>query len=935
MQNKNWKKVKEVLDAALDLDAKERRAFLNDGKIAPQIRAEVESLLVFESAAEDSMNFSAIEFSRDFFDANETKNTLIGQTFGVYTVIGELGCGGMGAVYLAERADGKFSQRVALKLLRREMNTAALRRRFEQERQILASLEHPNIARLLDAGTTDDKIPYIAMEYVEGLPIDDFCNRKNLDLDQRLDLFRKVCAAVNFAHRNLVVHRDLKPSNIMVNGDGMPKLLDFGISKIVSADFEQNDSATVTKLGAMTPGYASPEQLQNKSVSTATDVYSLGVILYELLSGHRPFETKEIDFKEICKAVLENEPPPPSAMLETSSKNFRQITEAKTAIVSGKNSESDTEINRNKPKTLGNKSLHTMPQAVKLDSNSLRGDLDNIVLKALRKEPERRYTSAENLAEDIHLHQRGLPVSARPNTFSYRAEKFIKRNTASVVAVAFILLAILGGIIATLWQARVAQAERAKAEKRFNDVRTLANSFLFEFSPKIENLPGSTPARELLVVRALEYLDNLVKEAGDDLELQRELAAAYEKVGDVQGNPNNPNLGDLKGGLESYEKALNIQQNLLETQPDDVTTQINLARNLGNIGEIQGKTGEKAKGLETQEKALQISRQIVERNPQNFEARENLAAIIRSRGMIDFWTGKNSQAVEHFNQSKELYERLLNEKPDNPPMIRAFAGLYMNIGEAQAWDDDFENAEKNIQKGLEMTIPLAEKYPYNNSMQRALMIAYLKRATNFQMEEDNEKAAPMFAKGLEIARKLSEADPQNLQAKKDVAQLGAYLGSSLDLSGKSVEALKIFEFAVEKSAEIRDTHPNDLNAAYNVASTRFAYGETYETLKDYESALKIFETVRDELQSVLERDPNYGNAIRDDAFIYDHIGKSYAHLAEKGNRREFLQKALENQRAALEKFNKMKKDRKLSQFDLKEVEQTEKEIEQLEIETGK
>ena len=270
------------------------------------------------------MNFSALDFSKGFFGDDETENVSVGQTFGVYKVIRELGYGGMGTVYLAERADGKFEQKVALKVLKREMNTAALRRRFQQEREILASLEHPNIARLLDAGTTGDKIPFLAMEYVEGLPVDDYCNKNNLDLNERLDLFCKVCAAVNFAHRNLIVHRDLKPSNILVTEDGIPKLLDFGISKILSPDYEQINSATVTKMGAMTPSYASPEQLANKSVTTATDIYSLGVILYELLSGHRPFESKEKDFKEIYKAVLEIEPPPPSALIHTNPKSFRE-----------------------------------------------------------------------------------------------------------------------------------------------------------------------------------------------------------------------------------------------------------------------------------------------------------------------------------------------------------------------------------------------------------------------------------------------------------------------------------------------------------------------------------------------------------------------------------------------------------------------------------
>ncbi|HEY0049871.1 MAG TPA: serine/threonine-protein kinase, partial [Pyrinomonadaceae bacterium] len=311
MQSENWKTIKEVLVEALKLDASERSDFLDKADISSEIRQEVESLLTFEEESKDLMNLSAVEFSKDFFDADEeAKNILIGQRVGVYEIARELGYGGMGAVYLAERTDGKFKQKVALKLLKREMNTSALRQRFQQEREILASLQHPNIARLLDAGTTGDRIPFIAMEYVEGLPIDAFCNKHDLDLTDRLKLFRTVCATVDFAHRNLIVHRDLKPSNILVTEDGVPKLLDFGISKILSTDRENINAATITRLGVMTPSYASPEQLQNKSVTTATDVYSLGVILYELLSGHRPFENKEGDLEEIYRAVIDGDPPP-------------------------------------------------------------------------------------------------------------------------------------------------------------------------------------------------------------------------------------------------------------------------------------------------------------------------------------------------------------------------------------------------------------------------------------------------------------------------------------------------------------------------------------------------------------------------------------------------------------------------------------------------
>lgn len=272
MQTKQWNKVKELLDQVLELEVSERQNFLNNCGADEEIRAEIESLIAFEDDAENLMNLSAVEFSKDFFAEDESHNSLLGQNIGVYRIIRELGMGGMGAVYLAERNDGKFEQKVALKLLKREVNTSTIRRRFQIERKILASLEHPNIARLLDAGTTDDKAPFIAMEYIEGIPIDEYCNKNNLGLNERLSLFQQVCAAVNFAHRNLVVHRDLKPSNILVTKDGIPKLLDFGISKILSKEFDEIDSATVTRMGAMTPSYASPEQMQRESVTTSTDI---------------------------------------------------------------------------------------------------------------------------------------------------------------------------------------------------------------------------------------------------------------------------------------------------------------------------------------------------------------------------------------------------------------------------------------------------------------------------------------------------------------------------------------------------------------------------------------------------------------------------------------------------------------------------------------
>ena len=916
MKAENWKNIKNVLMAALNLDVSERRGFLDKSDIAPDVRAEVESLLAFETAAEDLMHLSAVEFSKDFFDEDET-GVLVGQTIGVYKIVRELGQGGMGAVYLAERTDGKFKQKVALKLLKREMNTSALRRRFQQEREILASLEHPNIARLLDAGTTDDKIPFLAMEYVEGLPIDEYCNQRNLDLNQRLDLFRVVCSTVNFAHRNLIVHRDLKPSNILVNDDGNPKLLDFGISKILSAEFEQLNSATVTKLGAMTPSYASPEQLQNKSVTTATDIYSLGVILYELLSGHRPFELKEADLKEIYQAVLETEPPPPSAMRATDSKNFKAHTEAETLLQPEK--VSDAKIVKVDAATESNQTRRTLPNVFKLSSNSLRGDLDNIVLKALRKEPERRYSSAENLAEDIHRHQRGLPVTARPNTFSYRAEKFFKCNRAGVIGGFLIGLAIIAGIIATLWQARVAQAERAKAERRFNDVRTLANSFLFEFNPKIENLPGSMPARQLLVTRALEYLDNLSQESTDDLQLQSELAKAYEKVGDVQGNPQTPNIGDLKGALVSYEKAQIIRRKLLTAEPKNAEKQADLAGNLEVAANISLNGGEFDNAGEDLAEALDLREKVLARNPQDFAARSNLANALRISGFVPFYNSENEKAMEFYRRSLAIFAELSKESPDDAFVNMQHANIYLDIGENFSYLDDMAQAQENVRKGVEMLAAVYEKHPNNNRVRRALFVSLLKQGELYRDDGDFKNSIVKYDRALELAQTALQNEPGSFQAKRDVVVADKQRAVTLKAAKRIKESIESFARAIEVSEQLKKEDSNNILVVYDIAGSFHEMSELYYELGDYQATFAAAEKTQENCREVLAKNPAHTQSKIVAARSKKLVGDIYLAFAEKNGQVDSWQKALENFRAGLEIYNNLKADGKLSALENKKV----------------
>jgi eukaryotic-like serine/threonine-protein kinase len=930
METENWEIIKDVLMEALNLHASERREFLEKAGITPEIRAEVESLLAYEEESEDLMRLSAVEFSKDFFD-DDNQNALIGQQIGVYKIIGELGYGGMGAVYLAERADGKFKQKVALKLLKREMNTAALRRRFQQEREILASLEHPNIARLLDAGTTDDKIPFIAMEYVEGLPIDEYCNIQKLNLNQRLDLFRKVCSTVNFAHRNLIVHRDLKPSNILVNDDGNPKLLDFGISKILSAEFEQINSATVTKLGVMTPGYASPEQLQNKSVTTATDIYSLGVILYELLSGHRPFENKEGELKEIYKAVLENEPLPPSVMIDTISKNFKEQSEAETEI---KYSDREHNVVKSDNNTESNKTRRTMPNAVNLSSNSLRGDLDNIVLKALRKEPERRYLSAENFAEDIQRHQRGLPVTARPNTFSYRAEKFIKRNSLAVGAGLLILLTLIGGIVTTLWQARRAEAQRVRAENRFNDVRNLANSFLFEITPEIENLSGSTRAKELLVVRALEYLDRLSNETSNDLTLQRELAAAYEKVGNVQGNPFQANIGNMQGALDSYEKARTIREALFAKDPNSAKSKTELAKNSQLIGDVLFNSGEIAKAGEQYRKALEAQTEIVGRDPENTAAQFDLALARFALGSTFFWNSQYDDALGFYRPAQETFERMHAADPNNDVVTDKLANSYIRIGESVGWQDDLDGEFKNFQIAVALIEPVVQRNPRNAGFRKTLWLVNMRTGDVYLAWEKYDKCLESYRKALELA-KMNAEDLNNAAAKRDLALSYNKVGDVLDSSGDGKAAFEHSEQALKLQQEIAAADPKNFEIRRQIAGTHKRMGYAQTTMKDHAGSRRSFQNALGQYENLAASDPNDKKIPREIAIVSQTIGKTYIAAAEESDKKANLQNALEWDEKSHKLLLELKANGTLPEFDNKLITEIETEIAEIKAKLAK
>ncbi len=536
MTPERWERITELLEKALALPGAEREAFLQGACTEdPEIRREVESLLASHEEADSSFLNPSEAIAEEPAEKDTRPGVEVGRRIGPYLVTEKIGHGGMGEVFAATRADGQYEKKVALKLVRTGYDTSFVLERFRNERQILASLDHPNIARLLDGGTTQETIPYLIMELVDGAPIDTYCDAKKLSVTERLQLFRQVCSAVQYAHQHLVIHRDIKPSNILVTQDGVPKLLDFGIAKIL----DPSGSTESTLLRPMTPEYASPEQVRGEAISTHTDVYSLGVVLYQLLTGRSPYRVDTRTPERLAEAITRDEPERPSTAIhrkETAggAGDSREITPEE---VSGTREATPARLQKR-----------------------LRGDLDFILLKALRKEPMQRYSSVEQFSEDIRRHLEGIPVGARKGTWSYRSGKFVRRHKASVLAASLIFVTLVTAVVVTVREARIAQ-------RRFNDVRKLANSLMFEVHDSIENIPGATQARKLVVQRSLEYLDKLSKESGNDPDLLRDLATAYRRMGLAQGDPRDPNLGDTKGALASFQKSIQMRESLARMNP--------------------------------------------------------------------------------------------------------------------------------------------------------------------------------------------------------------------------------------------------------------------------------------------------------------------------------------------------------------------------------
>ena len=776
MRPGQWQHVREILASAIALPEAERAAYLDKSCAAdPELRSEVESLLdSHEQAGSVFLNRPAADLKSALAEPGP-RSSWIGRRIGVYQILEEIGHGGMGEVYRGVRADGQYKKEVAVKVVRGGYDTAAVLERFLHERQILASLDHPNIARLYDGGTTEEGLPYLVMELIEGTPIDQYCEEHDLPVNERLRLFTQVCAAVQYAHQRLVIHRDIKPSNVLVTADGIPKLLDFGIAKIL----DPAAGADTTLVRPMTPEYASPEQVRGEPITTAADVYSLGVVLYRLLTGRSPYRENMKTPLELARVICEVAPTKPSSAI--------------APVITQEPSSPERDVVPDRSRTLSAR-----------QQRRLKGDLDNIVLKALRKEPGRRYVSAQQFAEDIRRHLQGLPVTATPDSLPSRMSKFVRRHSVVVGATALITVAIAGGVVATARQARIAEANRRRAEARFNDVRKLANSLIFEVHDSIAELAGATTARKLILQRALEYLDSLSKESGNEPDLMRELATAYERIGALQGDPLDPNLGDVKGAGISLKKAVELRESLARSNPRNNKDQVELAVAYLDFSDFQsGVAGNVASGLDYTNRALAILDREAIADPGNFHviaqdtrAQTNLGFLHVGNGAVGS-VGSVKQGVSDLQRALELDHRALQIEPKSVAVRGQESVIILLLGDAALKLGDRPAALNYYRRAADI-LSLVDPNRHNASTAHNSVVIAGKIADVYLCEGKIDEAIAWYTKNRQGAVHQAVTDPNNQTDKQLIITSSGQLGHALVEGGRIDEGLKYLRFTLEK-----------------------------------------------------------------------------------------------------------------------------------------
>lgn len=743
-----WSEVRRIYEQALEIEEPVRATFIKQAcSDDAELRAEIESLLAARDQAADFLDQPVVNLNVSGIGA-DAGSTRVGQRIGPYHLEAKIGQGGMGEVYRAVRADGEFDRQVAIKLVRGGFDTRTVLNRFAQEKQILAALQHPHIAQLLDAGATDEGIPYLVIEYVDGTPIDKYCDANKTDLRTRLGTFIEVCDTLQFAHQRLVVHRDLKPANILVTAGGAVKLLDFGIAKVLDSP----DRAELTQTLMMTPAYASPEQIRGEAITTLSDVFSLGVLLYKLLAGTSPYSKDTTNAHSLAIEICDREPP----------------------------------------------SFASVPAAVPRD-------LELVVRKALRKIPGDRYSSVEEFARDIRRYLDGRPVLAAKGSALYRVRKFVGRNRITVTASLFALALAGGGI----WE--IVQ-QRQIAERRFNDVRQLANTIVFDVHDAIVELPGSTPARKIIVQRALEYLNRLEGEGAAKPELQRDMAAAYEKIANVQGATNSSNLGEIEGASRSYLKALATREAIVEAGRPSSTDEVALARILMRYSDFtRAAHGNVNEALEKAKASVAVVEKVVTRAPDDTFARTQLfdsqlqLADILGGSNVGTTVGRTADAARVFQLAEKNLAILIKAAPNDDRLKHKFVNVNAQLADLSRQLGQRNAALESLASVRRVLTELQQRAP-SPRVQANLAAIDSRRGEVFLQDGDANSAFKSFRSQHDILAALLATDTKNANHSFNEIGSRANMALTKTLLGDVSEAIPIlsktvaeFEVLTEKT----------------------------------------------------------------------------------------------------------------------------------------
>ena len=742
MLPEQWQKLEEIFQAAADLPPDSQTVYLDTACRGDlELRREVEAML---AASPLGLIESAIAATAD--DLIEDIDPLVGTWLGPYRIDGVLGRGGMGAVYRAFREDDQFRKQVAIKVIPRMLAGPDVVARFRSERQILANLEHSNIARLFDGGTTEG-IPYLVMEYVEGVPITQYVQEKALSIPDRLRLMQSVCGAVLYAHRSLVIHRDLKPANILVTPDGTVKLLDFGVAKLMDPSAAGNAALTAEMM--MTPDYASPEQIRGEPVTTASDVYSLGMVLYEVLTGERPYRITSSNLHDLERLVCRTEPRRPSTIEALPSRTRRRLA----------------------------------------------GDLDNIVLMALRKDVSRRYGSAEQLSEDIRRHLQGLPIQARRDTLFYRGSKFLGRNQWAVTAACLVAASLVTGTVIALRQARAAQA-------RFDQLRGFARTVLVDLHAQLNDIPGTAKARQALIAYVDDYLRRVAAEhGGDDTALATEFATTYLRLGEMQGT--------TPEAIASFEKGrLLLERKLQHGKPDPADVLV-LAR-------LRVTAGSTLMDLERSPEAIE-----------NLVAAESLAAGLRpaigwnnEAELLKAWADwrlarlyrteyRLQEAAGHSRRAVAVCEDLWEHGVRTKEMYEIFDGARLVLAGVLRRQGNWPQSLELYQKVLDDTERRAAADPSSAGLQRSLARTHQIMGDMVSRIPGHRKEVQMHVRSaLAIAEKLAALDPGDKTAQGDLAQYLSSGGETLNDPADWQESMTDLRSALPIFEKLLKEEPN-------------------------------------------------------------------------------------------------------------------------------